>query len=119
MPVDGIAGIPVRHTGIGIDVLVLKTLIQVADGLVRRVAPWQDRPVRKGQLPGVLEDDLARPGPLAAKTAFVYEAVVLTAQLHEVVQAGLTSLAPVLDVMCVDEMLAGAARKAATVVSQA
>ena len=118
LPVAGIASVPVRHASIGVDAQMIKMLMQVVDGLVRRVAPWQGRPVRQRPLPGVLEDDLARSGLLTAKTALVDEAMVLAAQLHQVVHAGLAASAPVLDVMRIDEMLAGAARKPATVVAK-
>jgi hypothetical protein len=49
----------------------------------------------------------------------VHEPVVLAAKLHEVVQARLAALTPVLDVVGVDELLVGAAREAASVVSKA
>ncbi len=74
--------------------------------------------MRQGPLPAVLEGEIAGRGLLAAKATLMYKAVVLAAQLHQVVQAGLAALAPVLDVMGVDEMPAGAARKAATVVAE-
>jgi hypothetical protein len=37
--------------------------------------------------------------------------MVLAAQLHEIIQAGLTAPAPVLDVMGVDELFAGVATR--------
>ena len=119
MPVAGLPGIPVRYTGIGLDAQMIEAFMQVGDGLAHPVAPGKRRPVRQGPLPTVPEQDFAGRGPLAAEAAFVYEAVVLAAKLHEVVQAGLAALAPVLDVMRIDEMPAGASREAAAVVSQA
>ena len=111
LPVAGIAGIPVRRAGISLDAQVIEALVQVVDGLVLRVAPRQDRPVRQGPLSGVFEHELARPAPLAAEATLVYEAMVLAAQLHEIIQAGLTAPAPVLDVMGVDELFAGVATR--------
>ena len=90
----------------------------LVDGLVLPVAPWQHRPVRQGPLSTVPEYDFAGLGPLAAEAPFMHEAVVLAAKMHEVVQAGLAALTPVLDVMGVDEMLSVAAGKTASVVSQ-
>ena len=119
LPVTGIPGIPVRHAAIGRDSQVIEALVQVADGLDLPVAPRQRRPVRQGPRSIVPEHDLSGSCLFAAEATLVYQAVVVATELHEVVQARLAALAPVLDVMGIDETLASAARKAASVVSQA
>jgi hypothetical protein len=117
LQVDHIDGMPVRHAGIRVDTQVVEALVQEVDGLIRRVAPWQRGPMRQGTLSGVFKHDLARRSPLAAEAAFVNQAMVLTAKLHQVIEAGLAAFAPVLDVMRIDEMLARAARKTATIIT--
>jgi hypothetical protein len=74
--------------------------------------------MRQRPLSGVFEDNFARRGALTGETAFVHEAVVLAAELHQVFQTGLTASAPVLNVMGVDKLLPGTTRKAATVVAK-
>ena len=64
-------------------------------------------------------DDFATASPFAAESALVYQAMVLTTQLHEIVETGLAALAPVNDVVSVHEMLVCAAREPATVVTKA
>ena len=88
VPVAGVAGIPVRYAAIGLDAQVIKALVQVGHGLVPRIPARQCRPVRQGPLPIVPELDFPGPAPLAAESALVNQAVVLAAQLHEVVEAG-------------------------------
>ena len=118
LPVAGIAGIPIRHAAIRLDAQVVEALVKMAHGLDPRVPPRQGRPVRQGPVPAIPELDFPGPAPLAAEAALVYEAVVLATQLHEVIQAGLAAVAPVLYVVGVHEMPSGAARKAASIVAK-
>lgn len=49
--------------------------------------------------------------------AFVHQPVMMAAELHEVVEARLATVGPVLDVVAVDVTRAGAAREAAAAVA--
>ena len=118
-PVAGISGIPVRNAGIGVDPKVIETLVQVPDSLVLGVASREVRPVWQGSAAAVRKDDFTAAGPFAAEAALVYQAMMLAAQLDEVVEAGLPALAPVNDVVSVHEMLKCAAREPATIVAKA
>ncbi len=51
-----------------------------------------------------------------AKAAFVHQRVVLRAQQHQVVECGLSSVRPVLDMVAMQEALVSAARECTAVV---
>lgn len=50
----------------------------------------------------------------AVEAALVHEVMVMAAQQHEVIQARLAALRPVLNVMAIDKLVVGAAREATT-----
>src|SRR5690606_5492745 len=63
------------------------------------------------------EADAAVRQALAAEALLVDQPVVVAAQQHEVLQAGLSALGPVADVVAVDVVLVGAAGEPATAVA--
>jgi hypothetical protein len=68
-------------------------------------------------VPAVLERNAAVRPAFAGHAAFMDHTVMAPAKLHEVVEARLTAVCPMRDVVAIDEKLVGTAWKAATVVS--
>ena len=64
----------------------------------------------------VFENNEPIRGLFAAKAAFMHQAMVIAAELHQVVDTGLTACGPVFDVVAIDVILMGAAGKAAAFV---
>lgn len=107
---------PVGQNRLRVDVAILENLIQ-AGGDVTAVT-WH--------VPGFgyqlvfrgTKNNPAAIVPLTIKTTLVHEPVMVTTELHEIVEARLTAVSPVPDVVPVDEMLVCAAWKSAIFVSR-
>ena len=107
---------PVGQNGLRIDVAILENLIQVGDDVTAvtwNVPGFGYQLVFRGP-----KYNPATPVPFTNKTTLVHEPVMVTTELHEIVEARLTAVSPVPDVVSIDEMLVRAARKSAVFVSR-
>ncbi len=70
----------------------------------------------QGPLTTIQEHQFAARISLARETAFVHQAMMMPAELHQIVETGLAAVGPVLDVVPVDKALERTAGKAAAVI---
>ena len=114
IPVD--VAVPLAGRGFRTDVQLLETVLH-AFGDIEIGRQWPDVAAFGNQFTGlVAELHLAERVLLAGEAAFMHQPVMTATKLDQVVETGLATAAPVLNVVAIDEMAVGAARKPAETV---